>query len=298
MRELCVSYNTTKMKNKTLLIDGSNLMHRVYWVTSKTNTNTVHMFMNSIKKIYNDWMPTKIYIAWDSKLVRGEKSFRRENDDYKQNRDKSTWAKVYEHEETIKDVCESLGIYNIYPGVLEADDVIHFLAKSVKGEKVIITTDHDMLQLVDKNTCVYNPVRKMTYTDGNFEELTKVSMENYIHYKSLIGDKSDNIPGVPRVGHKTALRILDQGIEKSLSSEDFELYKNNLKLIDLSCAVNNHPGEEDIYEKQLCESYELMSDYNKFKNICETVGFPKKSVDNFTMFFNNEMNNILLQILK
>lgn len=298
MRELCVSYNTTKMKNKTLLIDGSNLMHRVYWVTSKTNTNTVHMFMNSIKKIYNDWMPTKIYIAWDSKLVKGEKSFRRENDDYKQNRDKSTWAKVYEHEETIKDVCESLGIYNIYPGVLEADDVIHFLAKSVKGEKVIITTDHDMLQLVDKNTCVYNPVRKMTYTDGNFEELTKVSMENYIHYKSLIGDKSDNIPGVPRVGHKTALRILDQGIEKSLSSEDFELYKNNLKLIDLSCAVNNHPGEEGIYEKQLCESYELMSDYNKFKNICETVGFPKKSVDNFTMFFNNEMNNILLQILK
>ena len=62
--------------------------------------------------------------------------------------------------------------------------------------------------------------------------------------------------------------------------------------------MKNHPGEVSIYEKQLNESYELSSDYNKFKNICETVGFPKKSVDNFTMFFNNEMNNILLQILK
>ena len=298
MRVICVNYSTNKMKNKTLLIDGSNLMHRVYWVTSKTNTNTVHMFMNSIKKIYNEWTPTKIYLAWDSKLVKGEKSFRREDEDYKQNRDKSTWEKVYEHEETIKSVCESLGVYNIYPGVLEADDVIHFLAKSIKGEKIIITTDHDMLQLVEKNTCVYNPIRKVTYTDENFEELTKVSIENYIHYKSLIGDKSDNIPGVPRVGHKTALKIIDQGIKETLSSDDYVQYKSNLKLIDLSCAVKNHPGEEDIYERQLCESYELSSDYNKCKSICETVGFPKKSVDNFTMFFNNEMNNILLQILK
>lgn len=298
MRELCVNYNTSTMKNKTLIIDGSNLLHRVYWVTSKTNTNTVHMFMNSVKKLYNEWNPTKIYIAWDSKLIRDDKSYRRKDESYKQNRDKSTWEKVYEHEQVIKDVCNSLGVFNIYPGVLEADDVINYLVKNITGSKVVITTDHDMLQLIDDTTVVHNPIRKLTYTKTNFDEHIKVPLDLYIHYKSLIGDKSDNIQGISKVGHKTALKILSKGIRESLTDEEYKQYTNNLNLIDLSTATDNHPGEVDIYEQQLNESYKQNSDYDTFKKICKDINYPEKSIDNFTMFFNKEMNSILLEILK
>lgn len=291
-------HNIEQMKNVNLIIDGSNLLYRVYHVTSRTNSNLIHMFMNSIKKLHGEWDATKIYIAWDSKLIRGEKSFRRQDDDYKDNRDKSKWEDVYEHEPKLRDICKSLGVVNIHPGVLEADDVICYLSNNVPGSNIIISSDHDMLQLITNRTIVHNPVSKKTYDVDNFIDRTGVSLSNYIHYKSLIGDKSDNIAGIAGVGHKTALKILSAGIQDYLTPEDYDKYLYNVSMIDLSVATSNHPGEESIYKYQLQESQQLSSDYEAFKRLCVDVAFPETSVDRFSMFFSNNLNDALLDILK
>ena len=285
------------MKKHNIIIDGSNLIHRVYWVSNKTNTNTVHMFMNSIKKIYNDWDPTQMFIVWDSRLIRGEKNFRRLNEDYKSTRDKDSWKSVYEHEDVMKEFCNSVGVGNLFPGVLEADDVIYYMCKKLDGYKTVISSDHDMLQLVDNLTCIHNPVSKFTYNINNFETKLNVPVDRYIHYKALVGDKSDNIQGIKGVGHKTAVKYIKQGIKESLNGDDYKIYEQNLRLVDLSVGVQEHPGEIEIYQDQLSSLEKFKSDYNTFKDICTNVKYPQKSMDKFSIFFPDDLNTRLIEIL-
>ena len=287
------------MQKVNLIIDGSNLLHRVHWISSQSTASTIHMFMNSLKKLHTEWMPSDVYIAWDSKLIRGKKSFRKTNEDYKSNRDPKHAEQVYEHEKAIRNICKTLGVCNIHPGVLEADDVMYFLTNTLTSDNVIISSDHDMLQTISTNTCVYNPMSKVTYNLENFSSLLPVTIDMFIHYKALIGDKSDNIAGIKGVGSKTAVKIINNGIKESLTTEQYDIYANNLKLVDLKTATDNHPGERKIYQYQL-ENYldKNPGDYNEFKTICEEVGYPESAIDKFSIFFKNEINNALLQILK
>ena len=112
-----------------LIIDGSNLMHRSYWVSEKVNKSVVELFLGSLRKMYNDFNPTDVYVVWDARLVKGVKNFRRQDISYKSDRDKEKWKKVYAKEKIIRKLCESLGLYNMYPGVLEADDFIFYICK-------------------------------------------------------------------------------------------------------------------------------------------------------------------------
>ena len=298
MKEVCVEYNTKQMNKPNLLIDGSNLLYRVYHVSQISSTNVVHMFMNSVKKLYNDWLPEDVYIAWDSKLKPKEKSFRRSTATYKSTRDKSKWEDVYEHEKIIREMCKLLGICNIHPGSLEADDVIYYLSKKL-SPNVIISSDHDLLQTITETTSVFNPVSKVLYNSKTFDTLIPVPVKSYVKYKALIGDKSDNIQGIKGVGPKTAVKYIDQGIQESLTEDDYKIYLQNIDLVDLSLATRHHPGEEQIYQYQLTTFLsEDNSDYNTFKEICEQVEYPKKSVDKFDVFFKNEINKALLDILK
>ena len=137
------------------------------------------------------------------------------------------------------------------------------------------------------------------YIPENFATLLPVSVDLFIHYKALIGDKSDNIAGIKGVGTKTAVKIINNGIKESLTAEQYNIYENNLKLVDLKNATDNHPGEKKIYKYQL-DSFlrNNPGDYGDFKAICEEVGYPEQSIDRFSIFFKNEINNALLQILK
>tara|TARA_A100001011_G_C14267135_1_gene825209 strand:+ start:1098 stop:1862 length:765 start_codon:yes stop_codon:yes gene_type:complete len=254
--------------------------------------------MNSVKKLYNDFLPGDVYIAWDSKLKPHEKSFRRSTETYKSTRDKSKWEDVYEHEKTIREMCKLIGVCNIHPGSLEADDVIYYLSKKLKPN-IVISSDHDLLQTITDDTCVYNPVSKVTYNNKTFESLIPVPIELYVKYKALIGDKSDNIPGIKGVGPKTAVKYLNEGIKESLSSEDYDIFLENMKLVDLSTATSNHPGEEQIYEYQLISFQDNdQSNFDKFKEMCQDVNYPEKSISKFDIFFQDEINNALLSILK
>jgi 5'-3' exonuclease len=287
-----------------LLIDSNNLLHRVFWVHKSyaKTTSVPHLFLNSIKKYYNMFNPDTVYAAWDSKIFHGQTNFRKENlAEYKQTRDRTQDDEIYKHESLIKEACESLGIYNICPGVLEADDVIYWLCnKFNEDKKTVISVDKDLLQLVNENTDVFSPIKNIMITNDNFEEHNNIPREHFVNLKALVGDKSDNIDGVPRVGEKTARKILLEGdIKDSLTDENYKIFKNNLNLVDLSKAFNFHPAEEQVYKEQL-ESFTDTADIGKFKAICESHNLNtilNSMQDWRSTFFKNDFINRLQSFL-
>lgn len=279
-----------------LLIDGSNLMHRVYYVSEKFNRPIIPMFLSSVRKLNNEWNPSKMYLVWDTRLIRGVKNYRRQSTtDYKGTRDKEKWKKVYAQEKPIRDICSSLGIRNMFPGQLEADDVIFHLSNKLDGLNVIISSDHDMLQLISPSVHVHNPMKKATYDHTNFTDHFPVPVESYISYKALIGDKSDNIQGLPGVGPKRALKILNSGVYETLSPEEIEIYEHNMKLVDLHEGVNHHPEEVSIYDFQLKEHRGHKSNFKSFTLLCDEHGIENN--DSFSSFFSDQLNNAVIDIL-
>ena len=216
--------------------------------------------------------------VWDKRLVRGIKNYRRlaKTTEYKGTRDKDKNEKVFKHEDLTTELLWNLGVKNMYPGILEADDVIYWLTKNAPGEKVVVSVDQDMLQLVADDTEVYSPIKDVIIQQENFKSITGVDIDNFIKYKSLLGDKSDNIPGVPRVGKKTAIKLInehesDDSLFEALGEANTEIYKNNYKLINLAEAKNQHPEDDKIYEDQFEKIQKHSANIDQFKKQIESL---------------------------
>lgn len=240
---------------KYLLIDGNNLLHRAFWIAKykeQEGSNLyLEIFLKSIK-LYVDLYPSdKIICTWDKKMHLDDgKNFRQELCEYKQGRNEDYNKKVYEHIDDINRFLLSLGIKIMYPGYLEADDIMHWCStQHPNDEFVIISVDKDLLQLVSSNTKVYNPIKKQEYNVVNFEALTGVAINNFVLQKAIIGDISDNIKGLEKIGVKRAQKYISG--ESKFTTEQQELVEKNLKLVDLSQGWQvNEPREKRIYEKQ------------------------------------------------
>jgi DNA polymerase I len=290
-----------------LLIDSNNLLHRVYWVSKNraTNTSVYYLFLNSIKKYYDMFSPSQVYCVWDKRLLEG-KNFRHElsQGDYKKTRDKERNAEVYKCESTVSQLTASLGIKNIYPGVLEGDDVIYWLTRKLPDKrKIIISVDQDFIQLVDDTTKIYSPIKDIIITHNNFKDILNLTMDEFIHHKALVGDKSDNIIGLEGVGPARALKLVQStdSLKNILTEEQYNQYSNNLQLIALSNGIKHHPGEEDIYDKQYQDLQSLDPDFDKFKELCNTYNI-KQILDNFSswkdVFNKNDFINRLTKFIE
>ena len=243
------------MQKRNLIIDSNNLLHRVHWVCNKHKYISVpKMFFQCIRSYAHEHMitPGCIYTAWDDKLVKGSTNHRKQSEvvEYKSTRDHEKNAHVYKIYRHIRRMCQHAGFINMHPGVLECDDVIAHLSKTLSGHNVIVSVDQDMLQLINSATDVYDPIKKRIITEQNFDQLMPVRVEQFVHYKALMGDKSDNIPGIPKVGPKRAAAILNEGVS-ILPEAHMEIYKRNLTLMDLQYSLDNYPGETKLYDKQL-----------------------------------------------
>lgn len=259
---------------KTLVLDSNNLIYRIYFMNKArgTDVNTLLVFLRCVRS-YVDLVGgvDELIAVWDSRLCRGEPNFRRTSTaaEYKGNRDRTGLEEAHALDEQIQLAIESLGGFNMFPRRMEADDVIAWLAHTKKDrEMTIVTVDKDMYQLINKNISVYSPIKKVMINDTNFQSQTGCSKQDFLHVKALTGDKSDNIPGVPRVGEKTAMKIIEKGIEQSLSVEHMEIYEKNLELMDLSHGYNVHDHEVSCYEEQYEENSNSHPDKKKFKQIC------------------------------
>lgn len=280
---------------KTLIIDSNNLLYRIFFMNRArgTDVNTLLVFLRCLRSYVNLIDGADNIIAvWDSRLQRGEPNFRRvaTQADYKGNRNHEGLEEAHMYDEQIQRCVEAVGGINMFPRRMEADDVIAWLAHNNKDSHItIVTVDQDMYQLIDSKTSVYSPIKKIMVNTQNFEKVTGVRREQFLKYKALIGDKSDNIPGVPRVGNKTALKILNSSGIDSLTNENRNVYENNLKLMDLSHGYNVHEHETESYNEQYKEIHNKKLDKNHLKKICiyNAVYAISNDIDNWFAPFDN-----------
>jgi len=250
------------------------------WIAEnvRTNVNPAYIFLTSVRKYANMFECNNIYSVWDKRLVRGVKNYRRQakQADYKGTRSAEKNAKVFKHEDLTTELLTKLGVKNMYPGILEADDVISWLSKNISGGVVIVSVDQDMLQLVSEKNYVYSPIKDIIIDDQNFEDTVGIDLDNFIRYKSLIGDKSDNLPGVDKCGPKTAKKYIekyedDQQMVEDLGETKLAPYFFNLEMIDLTVGHEKHPEDVAIYEEQYEKLRSHDPDLEAFFKLCESL---------------------------
>lgn len=204
---------------KLLIIDGNSLTNRAYYAlpyltNSKGQfTGAVFGFVNMLIKVITSQQPTHLLVAFDY----SRKTFRNEiYADYKAHR-KPTPPELISSLNLLKETLDKMGIAKVEKQGIEADDIIGTLAKNRKdfnGEVLILSGDKDALQLVDENTNVMLTKKGISETQlvtaKNIKELFSLSPSQIIDLKALMGDASDNIPGVAGVGEKTALKLLTE----------------------------------------------------------------------------------------
>ena len=251
-----------------IIIDGNNLLYRIFWTSNfkideSDSPGQIFLFLRALKSYVDKFQAKNVYCAWDKKLDWPSTNFRKEaaGVEYKAGRDDDKFKDVFEYLENIIEIIAMLGVKNIYPKRMEADDVMAWLARTLPGQNVVVTTDKDLLQLVNNKITVYNPIKKKEVTLSNFQEYTGVQKEYYMSYRVVTGDKSDNIQGFPRFGLKRFLKLEHKIVTmngqenvaliegNSITEEQFEIYKRNWGLMNLEVGYNYYDDEVPAYKQ-------------------------------------------------
>lgn len=277
---------------KLVLIDGNSLINRAFYampvLTTKSgeNTNAVYGFMNMFFKMLASEKPTYVGVAFDLKAP----TFRHKMfAEYKGTR-KPMPEELRPQIPLLKEVLKLMGIKTFELEGSEADDIIGTIAKATSVKTVIITGDKDSFQLVDDETEVHFTVRGISdveiYDNKNFLSKTELLPCQITDLKALMGDSSDNIPGVAGVGEKTAKTLLKEYKtienlyehtdelkgklqEKIVLGKDSAFLSKTLATIDCKCGVDTDLSKmtytlpfSDSVKKRFVE-LEFKSLYNK-----------------------------------
>lgn len=202
------------------MVDGNAILHRAYHALPPLTTrsgelvNAVYGFSSMLLKILNELKPKCIAVSFDtSKPVFRHQEFI----GYKANRPRMD-SELVDQIKRVREVVRAFNIPIYEIDGYEADDVIGSIARQVVKERgleiVIVTGDKDFMQLVDKKVKLYMPVRGLSEAQlvgrREVEEKMGLAPGKIIDYKGLVGDPSDNYPGVPGIGPKTATELLQR----------------------------------------------------------------------------------------
>lgn len=201
---------------KFVIIDGNNLMFRAYYALPQLSnfdgeiSNAVFGFTNMLVKIIKEVSPKYIAVAFDV----AKHNFRHEKfAQYKGTR-KPTPPELISQFPIIKDLLNKMHVRVVEKEGLEADDLMGCLSKQFNTENIIVSADRDAFQLISDNTSILFPKKGVSETivinKDNLEEIYGVKPSQVIDLKSLMGDASDNIPGVSGVGEKTAVNLIQK----------------------------------------------------------------------------------------
>ncbi|MGD0170139.1 MAG: DNA polymerase I [Smithella sp.] len=205
-------------KNKTPLlaiVDGSNYIYRAFYaIPLLTNskgfpTNAIYGFTNMLMKLLRDLEPDYVVVTFD---LRGPTTRHGEFEDYKATR-KPMPDDLIPQIPFIKDVVRGFSICILEKQGIEADDLIGTLAvqASKKGLRTaIISGDKDLMQMIDEQVTMVDTMKDKTYDAAAVKEKFGVGPDKVVEILGLMGDTSDNIPGVPGIGPKTAQRLIEE----------------------------------------------------------------------------------------
>lgn len=277
--------------SKYLLVDGMAILFRAYFATSFTGkirrtsagipVNGVHGFVRYFMDAVKTYTPSHVVCFWDM----GSKTFRSEDyADYKANRPAAPEDLVPQFD-LVKEVVDSFDVPNIGLVGYEADDCIGTIAKRLGSqghEVVVVTGDHDMLQLIDDQISIAIMKKGIgnyqLYTPSFLLEERQLTAAQIIDVKALMGDTADNYPGVKGIGEKTAHKLIHQyGHIEGLLNNLHELTKPvrtkieaNLDMLHLSrklATINCTSPVEDILEQQCEWAYDEQKVLSKFEEL-------------------------------
>ncbi|MBR2833547.1 MAG: DNA polymerase I [Bacilli bacterium] len=284
---------------KIILVDGNNLLFRSYYATAYNGnfmknskgfpTNALFGFTNMINKIVSEEKPEYIIVAFDK-----GKTFRHEK--YKEYKDGrvATPNELKQQFPIAKELLDCMGIKYYEIDNYEADDIIGTFSEYCNKDKnytgTIISSDKDLLQLITDEVDIKLLKQKdyIRYNKKTFKEEWEIDPINIIDLKALMGDPSDNIPGVKGIGEKTALKLLREyknldGIYKNIDDikgkikEKLETDKEKAYMsYDLATIVKNVPMEIDINDIEIkTPNYDKL---NKMYEELEFYSFIKKNI--------------------
>ena len=218
--------DTSNPNSRVLIIDGLNLYLRTFAVNGMLNDRGVPIggmmgFLKSLAYAIRETNPTRVMVIYDG--AGGSQRRRKIHPNYKGNRKPGkritrwdAFKNVEEEKEAMKiqfsrliEYLDVLPVNVISIDRIEADDTIAYITnKLVKEEVVIMSADQDFLQLVDERVTVWSPIKKKFYTPELVMKDYGVPAHNFLMYKILMGDKSDNLEGVKGLGPKKLPKIL------------------------------------------------------------------------------------------
>ena len=275
---------------KLVLIDGHSILNRAFYgVPELTNakglhTNAVYGFLNIMFKILEEEKPDYLAVAFD---VHAPTFRHKMYDAYKGTR-KPMPEELREQVPVMKDVLRAMHVVIMECEGLEADDILGTLAKKAEAEGMevsLVSGDRDLLQISDEHIKIRIPKTKMGKTeieDYYPEDVVKayqVTPLQFIDLKALMGDTADNIPGVPKVGQKTAMELMVQyGSLENIYAHVEEISKKSIReslmenkdLADLSKTLATIKIDSDVeldYEAARAEGYFTPEAYQLFKQL-------------------------------
>lgn len=294
------------MENRIIIIDGNSLMNRAFYALKRPmitkegiHTGALYGFINMLEKLRKDYPAGYICVTFDVKAP----TFRHKAyADYKGTRKPMAMELVMQMP-LIKEILHAMNIKTIEMEGYEADDLIGTISKAgaEQGLKpLVITGDKDALQLADDNVHILYTIKGIStfkiYDDESFREEYEFSPIHLIDYKALVGDKSDNIPGVKGIGKVAATKLLKEyenlkniydnidnikpdGVRKKLE-EDIQSAMMSLKLAEINRNVpmeidfDEYKSEEPDY-KVLAALYEKL----EFKSFLKRLDIPEELIE-------------------
>jgi len=281
-----------KRNSRVLIIDGLNTFIRSWTVNPTMNEDGDHTggVIGSLKSIgfqIREFNPTRVVVTFDGKD--GSKKRKSIHEGYKAGREKNRFRVNRQYQEMMTEEDERLSMKQqfvwlndildylpvqtmIYDGI-EADDVIGYLTTQVlkdDEEVVIVSTDKDFLQLVSERVKVFSPTKKKTYDRQTVKDEFGIWPQNILLYRTMDGDKSDNIPGVKGCGIKTLLkRFPELEDDRYITFDEFfqlcEDKKGKIKIYDDILAHK----EQILMNRNIMELSDLHIPTNKKMHILD-----------------------------
>ncbi len=270
-----------------MLVDAHAIIYRAYFALPPTLTTPEGMLVNAafgftriLLTAIRDMKPTHLAVVFDHP----EPTFRhKEFEDYKAHREKMPDDMIPQIDLT-KEIVETLNIPQFSVAGYEADDLIGTLSQQSPEKTVIVTGDQDMFQLVDEKVHVWLPPRgKHPADEYNREKVFEklgVYPDQVIDMKALMGDSSDNIPGIKGVGPKSAVSLLEKfGTLESIyqAVEEAEKYPEILKGALLKKVTS---GKDDAFLSQKLATIDREAPIKLDLDSCQVTGYDKTEAVN------------------
>lgn len=307
------------LNSRVLIVDGLNSFIRSFSVSPATNEDGVHIggitgFFLTIGAAIKQIKPTRVILVFDG--AGGSQRRRKSYSEYKNNRKPGSDIKRSPTIQTDEDVSVSmrrqmgrLGEYlamlpvtTIVIDHIEADDTIGFLSTLVRekgGKSFIMSTDRDFLQLIDDDLFVWSPTKKKMYFKKELLEEYGISNKNFLLYRTITGDKGDNLPKVNGVGIITLLKKFPQLASETEFTLDelLDICKDNPKDKTMQAILTAEPLIRLNYKLMQLHDVDISGPSKiKIHNLFDSLTMPFVKRDFYQMLIDDRMTNAIKNV--